>query len=652
MYDYSSIQVHFFPVFKYVLALMFLFVFLPKFVILKKKQSARGTFYGYYFDMVLFLIILSYLLIFSKLYELMSVFGLFVIIIYYGLSRKKGQASLNEIIHNFKILVFDFWDGLIKPISRKSIINRWKAALTGMLKRNYRYVFLMLVVFGFAAWLRFYDVFVHAAPPLSDSYVTLAWMKYINQRMLFHDGLYPQGFHIFLSLLSKFSATNPFFILKYTGPFNAMMIIGSVWFFVYKVSGSKSSGYFAVVVYSCTGLYFDLDFVRQVATNSQEFAMVFILPTLWYLIQYFEEDDVSYLTMAFSGLAVMGLVHSLIFAYVVLLSVAIIVARLIVDRSKAIKKALMASGAGIVATGLSILPLGLGYLLGFSPHKSSLEYLGRISEKIEFAPIGIREIIFFSGMAAVLLLIIFPKMETVFRKRLFTVLLLFGAVAAIYWIIPVMTQSVLMDSRKLIIMVLFLSVGSGFCHALFIKPIEKIDPMSFVGIGLTLLSFFIVVGTLKPTPFIPNKMERDSHVEQYLKIAENYKPSEWMIVSQEEEYALVLGTGFHMFVGDFIKDFSTNSKILKYKDEKNNKAIKIPDIFIYYEKKVFRSEYIEMKEVYDKREAEKPALMNWIEAYKRNTGNIQVFYEDEALIIYWIHTPFTKKDNFEEIWEY
>lgn len=652
MYDYSSVAVHFFPVFKYVAALLLLFIVLPKFIILKKNKFSEGNFYGYLFDTILLFILLSYVLIFSKLYELLAVIGLLIILIYYVFSRKKGQASLNEILHNFKIWVFDFWDGLIKPISRKAILTHWWEQLSKLLKHNYRYVFLAITLYGFAAWLRFYDVFVHAALPLSDSYVTLAWMKYINQRMLFHDGLYPQGFHIFLSLLSKFSATNPLFILKYTGPINAMLIIGSVWFFIYKVTGSKSSGYFGVVVYGCTGLYFDTDFVRQVATNSQEFAMLFILPTLWYLIQYFEEKDVNYLLMAFSGLSVIGLVHSLIFAYVVLLSCAIMIARIIVDGSKAFKPALLTMGAGLVATVISLLPLGLGYLLGFLPHESSLEYLNRISERLQLTPIGVRETLFLIGMGATLIFIALPKLEVVIRKRLFTVLLIFGAVAALYWVIPVITQSVLIESRKSILLILFLAVGSGICHALLIKPFERFDPNCFIGIALTFLGFVIIVGTLKPMPFIPRKMESDTHVEQYLRINENFNPSEWMIVSQEEEYALVLGTGFHMFVRDFIRDFSTSSKLLKYKDEKSNRNIKIPDVFIYYEKNIFKSEYVEMKEVYDRREAERPNLKKWLEAYKKSTGNLQVYFEDEDLIIYWIHTPFTKEENYKEIWEY
>ncbi len=630
-----------------------LFIYAPRFMFSQKGESTSDTFFLGLFEMVLFLTTLSFVLVFTELYELLSVFILVIVFAYIKVSYSPGFVSAGELLRRFQIIIYDFFDGIFKPEPRKKLIIIIKTTLKNVFYYRFRWLILAIPVFGYSAYLRFYDAFTSLTPPMSDSYVTLAWMKYISARIIFHDGIYPQGFHVFLSLLSKFSAVDPLFILKYTGPLNAMLTIAGIWFFVYKVSGSKSSGYFAAAIYGCSGLFFNSELIRQAATNSQEFAIVFVLPTIWFLMKHYEEEGKKHLFAAFCGLVIIGYCHTLVFVFTVMIAFVVIFSRFLFDIKAALKKTPFVFLVGIGASILSVLPLGIGYLMGKTMHSSSLNYLEALATNIVYKKLELGEYIFLAGLVAIFLLMIFPWVSKQFRKRMATLLFVFLSVGFFYYFLPVLTQSIVINSRKADLAILFLGVGAGMIHALVIKPFEKIDKLSIFGIFLVLLGFFGTIYYTKPVAFHPLKLEREQSIEGYLSIKSNFKAGEWMIISQEEGYSVVLGSGFHMFVGDFIKDFSTSSKRLKYINSSGATPLLTPDVFIFYEKNVFvNSVYYEaMKVIYDRREAEKPLLKKWLDDYEKNTGNLKIYYEDKDIAIYWIHTTYSQEEKFNQIWK-
>lgn len=76
-----------------------------------------------------------------------------------------------------------------------------------------------------------------------------------------------------------------------------------------------------------------------------------------------------------------------------------------------------------------------------------------------------------------------------------------------------------------------------------------------------------------------------------------------------------------------------------------------PDIFIYQEKRLFRTGFENLQEVYQRREREMVALEDWLRRYRATHRNISLFYEDEDLRIWHIHQPASKEEEFRNIWE-
>ena len=57
----------------------------------------------------------------------------------------------------------------------------------------------VLVVLGVSAWMRFAANLEHADPMFSDFVVLEAWVKQIEERRLFPDGIDPKGFRVLLT---------------------------------------------------------------------------------------------------------------------------------------------------------------------------------------------------------------------------------------------------------------------------------------------------------------------------------------------------------------------------------------------------------------------------------------------------------------------
>jgi len=442
---------------------------------------------------------------------------------------------------------------------------------------------------------------------------------------------------------------DPLYVLKYTGPINGMLCVLGIWFFVRKATGSRGAALVAAVIYGCSGTLLTYEMIRHAGTNSQEFAMVFLLPTLWFLLSYFETRDKKELYTAFAGLCLMGLSHTLVFAAGVGLGVLALMVRFLMEP----KRMLGAAGKTIIFGTLSgviaVIPLGIGLLMGRSAHGSSLEYLVSTAN-IPFPAISWMMFAYLGTLGLMMLYVLFTKGGAKSRKRWGTLLLLQLFIGLFYLFGPYLTQSVALEIRKEVLLAPFLGTSAGFAIFVLSRPIARFDKREILTLLLSIGLFVGLQLYVKPVPFEPFKMERDASVEQYLRINETFRPSEWMIVSNEEGYAMVLGSGYHMFIKDFVEQYDPDAKVLARMIGGTMEKLRTPDVFIYYEKKIFRSNYQEMKEIYDRREVEKTALEKWIVQYEKVHGKLERYFEDGNMIVYRIHIDISQKENFDELW--
>jgi hypothetical protein len=609
--------------------------------------------------MVLLIILSGYVLVISKLYEVISIVVMISIIIglkYYLRLRKEQKPAISYLTK----YLFDILDGLHYTSGR--IMFQSVLAQLGLFRTQFkeRYqlkhaveIFLFLVILSVAIYIRFYDVFINAAPPLADSYVTLAWMKYIDGREMFHDGIYPQGFHIYLATLLKFSSIDGLLVLRYTGPFNTLLITIGLYYLIRKLTGNAIGALLASSIYGCLLIYiYWFPIERQVGTNSQEFAFVFIYPVLYFLIRYCLSNKSQYLFIGIIGTSIIGLVHSFAFAFIGLLIGLLIINSLIITRT--FSRALFRlAGFSLLTVVIALVPILLGVLLGKEFHSTSLDYLLSNNNKQSSPSLILIDYITLACLCLTSLLLLSKKMAKHDRFiSLFTVMagfLTFG----IYYLGGPITSSVLVATRSSELWGILVPFTIGISFAFIFKHFPK--KWSYRTYFLFAAYLSIILYICKPSPIIAYKLEHNANIEQYLKIRSLYRPKTWQIISNNEGYAVSLGNGFHMHINDFIKQYDPKRESLtKYGEMKPNKNL-APDIFLFLEKQMFKvsksnSIYSILLPEYRQREKAYEELQQWLDHHKSNNFPVDVFYEDTNIIIYHFKVKVAKQKQDKIIW--
>lgn len=614
------------------------------------KDSAGGLdgFVSRYVKMVCLTVALGYVLVLIKLYEWLSfVTILLMLSVYSKFVQGKGKGHIKEVGATIASRVYDFFDGLVNPVK---LFAEWYRETIRSLQRiiNYRFnsfvaagnTLLFTAVILYSVYLRFYDAIVHAAPAMSDAYVTLAWMKYIEDRILFHDGIYPQGYHIYLSILRKFAANNALYVMKYTGPLNGVLTTLGVYFAVSRFTGRVVPGIISAFSYGVLGAYMHVEWERQAAANSQEFALVFLLPALYYAANYLKSRNKADFWAAAACFTVIGWVHTIVFVFLGIGVFFLLVAYSILRFKDSLKPAWEICLAVVTAGVLSVLPVLFGLLLGRSFHGSSAEFL---TDKmtVTFPDITVIDQIALVGFVLFIIISIFRKQN----KRdlvLETFCVLLGIASFVMYIsLGPLTGSAVLATRMSILWSLVAPIGIGVGWYAIFRLARGNKQKQIAEILLCTVVLACAVAYLKPTPAQPYKMQYDSMVEQYLRINEEFRPTEWMIVSQEEGYALVLGRGWHMMLGDFLRWYNPEDRYLTRRFSDRIDILDTPDIFIFTEKRMFRANFKEMEPILARREKEYRMLDQWFEIYRATHNDMSIYYEDANIKVMHIQQPKT-----------
>ncbi|MFA6808779.1 MAG: hypothetical protein WCR27_07285, partial [Eubacteriales bacterium] len=455
-----------FNLIKFASSFVFLFMIYP-FAVFREKGDFVERFFSGFIKMVFVFIVFGYVFVVINLYEFLS---LFIMLVFFAVfwnrrvinhGREKGDTSLK-----ISLILYDIADGIFVP--RKWLKNKYKYYFQ-CAKSQVRYskdkiyvVILLFVVLG-TAYLRFKDPLAHAAPGLSDASVTLAWMKYIKGRILFHDGIYPQGFHIYLATLQEFARSDAIYILKYAGPLNGVLTTIGIYFLVFKFSSNKMAGILAAFSYGILGPFLPLGWTRQASTNSQEFAMVFLAPVWYFTARYLETKEKRLLVTGFAGFAVIGFIHTLVWGFMVI-GVAIMIFISVLSNFRTnIKSCLQIILAGVITSVLTMLPLLFGFVAGTELHSSSLQYL-TTSMLAEITKLSYLDYAAVIGTIIYLLYLTIEKIKgKILGSKPFIVLLCFVSLFA-YAYLGWLTQNALLAGRTGILwsVVVSISIGMGW----------------------------------------------------------------------------------------------------------------------------------------------------------------------------------------------
>ncbi len=669
---------------KVFLVFILIYIFVPSRFI-RFPDEAKGFLDKVFISLIhstIITILIVHALVFLKLYETFSL--LFCCLgVYLSLAWVKGRspAALADAL-GMKLLIrlFDMAE------SKAGLWGETKEQFQGWIRRQannvfqilkkaflnpFTGIFPVLILIG-AAWIRFKHSIIHAGYSAFDSYVHLIWLKYTGTNQIYYDSIYPHGYHAIISAIAKLTFIDPYWLIRFLGPINGMMLVLSVYYFSFKVTKSRTAALISLVVY---GLVTDVSqfpsfVVRQTAALPQECASIFILPGLYFLWTYLDGQKRSFLLLYAEALALAALIHPFAVFYFILWSVVLIIIAIPIKKLN-IRLIFSILVYSFLSGIISLLPFLIGLLKGKEFDKGTSPYIQTniIFRKPTGSPIDFLSKLvthnpFFDIALMVSLSLIIYAAVTKKKDLAITSLTISGCSIIMYllYLAPRLNLPQVTDSfRAGLLLALIFSVlyASGFNmieNFLFSfswkLPTNVKQKLSQIGCIVLCL---IVIYKFPVRDFDVRPIEYDAAAENYVAVSNRFPILDWTIIGPTEQFQQAMGKGWHYEILRFVQKFD----LAQAKDPKFVIPIPTHHIFFYTERRPLHLGRVVMAADAERElepEGNNPFLqyyqnpvqraiieakaISWIEAYQKSHPNVSVFYEDADLKIYHIyHEP-------------
>ena len=626
---------------KYIIALFLLFVAAPRLVFTYSDIDVTESVVTNFLKTVFWIIVLGYITVWLRLFELITILAVMAAASaykYYKQRIARGDAP-PALTDDVQILVINHVEQVEKIAGK--LLLWWEKRMD-----RFRYIIslyfgdawvftnalLLILVFAYSAYLNFYDSFAYAAPPNNEAFLSLARSKYLEHRLMFYDGIYPQGLYFLLAMMRKFAQVDALYVIKFAAPVFGLATCFAIYFFVSRIGGVNAGGIVSAITLGWLGSHFQL--FPALAGDPLWVSVMLAFFSLYCFFKYSDSCGKNYFFSAGLGTAAAGLVHPIGLVFIAVGIITLSLALLIAGVKNSLIKSLKMAGILFSAVLISLLPAGVGLLMGNTFDRGYLETVFNTSFE-KYVP-ALFDYIAIGGMALTLMhafvsiknkcefvarMWVFLLGSAVFLSALFAHRLGNGYAAekAVFlWriMIPALVgcgaSAVFSTANKV-----FKSKNSGYVFCM--------------GIITVLLIFF------PQKPFSVQRGEINTIVEQYLKISGTYRPTQWVMVSRSEGFALAYGSGYHMLPGEFVDKFNPRFKKLVDTSGPLSKTVSANYIFIFNDRTLSKT-------------VEGKALDNWIESYDKRHENIELYYTDSKLDIWMIQQEHSRDEIMEGIW--
>ncbi|RKI30108.1 hypothetical protein D7V82_15880 [bacterium 1xD8-6] len=147
---------------------------------------------------------------------------------------------------------------------------------------------ILLALLSFNVWYYSYQPFTNYAYGTSDIIVHHYWINQMSQGNIFCAGIYPFGFHNIIYFLHTFFNIPTFSIMRVFGVLQAIYIYLMLYILLRKICRSRYIPFFGVFIFTLPHLFSLLANMRYQWAIPQEYAMLFLYPCAYFLIQFFE----------------------------------------------------------------------------------------------------------------------------------------------------------------------------------------------------------------------------------------------------------------------------------------------------------------------------------------------------------------------------
>lgn len=169
------------------------------------------------------------------------------------------------------------------------LLKRVLGGLLGRLRRNFPDVLLITGLTALLLYLYGTNALTNYGYCASDIPVHNYWINYLSRDQLFVAGVYPFGFHCVIYYLHAVFGIETYVLLRLFWLLQTMMIHYVLLAFIRLCCKSKYTAYLGVGIYAAAGIFGSNTYTRFYSSLPQEFGMLFILPSIYFLFAFFEK---------------------------------------------------------------------------------------------------------------------------------------------------------------------------------------------------------------------------------------------------------------------------------------------------------------------------------------------------------------------------
>ena len=173
------------------------------------------------------------------------------------------------------------------------LLKRGVRALFSRIGRNFIDIVLVTILTAGICYIYGTNLLQHFGYCASDLPVHNYWVNYLGHNKIFVAGIYPFGFHCVIYYLHEVFAIPTYVLLRVFCIVQNLMFHYALLAFARYCCKSKFAPYVGVYIYVFLQVFGESTFLRFFSTLPQEFGMIFILPSIYYLFAFFERKKES-----------------------------------------------------------------------------------------------------------------------------------------------------------------------------------------------------------------------------------------------------------------------------------------------------------------------------------------------------------------------
>lgn len=254
-------------------------------------------------------------------------------------------------------------------------LKRFILMLFARIRKNFLDILLFLGITASLGYVYGINLLIRYGYCASDILVHNYWINNLVTNKIFVAGIYPYGFHCMIYYLRTVFGIPTYVLLRVFCFVQTMMIHYVLLAFLKSCCKSKYAAYIGLFLYVMADIFGVNTFIRYYSSLPQEFGMLFILPSIYFLYAFFEKrekkakEDKWYLAcfaMSF-GMTISAHFYNTMICGLFCLGVAVGYGfRLF--RRKYFGKVML---AGILSIVIAVLPMGIAFAMG-TPLQGSL----------------------------------------------------------------------------------------------------------------------------------------------------------------------------------------------------------------------------------------------------------------------------------------